>query len=77
MDESTLSRNVERMCARGWLRLECDGDRRSHLIEVTDKGHALLRKSLPAWQRAQEKVSQRLGAETVATLKAALNKLSA
>ena len=22
MDESTLSRNVERMCAKGWLRLE-------------------------------------------------------
>ena len=31
MDESTLSRNVARMCARGWLRLEPgDGDRRSH-----------------------------------------------
>ena len=25
MDESTLSRNVERMCARGWLRLKPDG----------------------------------------------------
>src|SRR5260221_1844112 len=34
MDESTLSRNVERMRARGWLRLEQGGDRRSHLIEV-------------------------------------------
>jgi len=40
MDESTLSRNVERMCARGWLRLERGEDRRSHLIEVTDKGRA-------------------------------------
>ena len=49
MDESTLSRNVERMCARGWLRLVPDKDRRSHLIEVTDKGHALIRKCLPAW----------------------------
>src|ERR1700746_3820483 len=38
LDESTLSRNVERMCARGWLRLERNEDRRSHLIEVTDKG---------------------------------------
>jgi hypothetical protein len=25
-------RNVERMCARGWLRLEPDNYRRSHLI---------------------------------------------
>src|SRR5271169_4220905 len=38
MDESTVSRNVARMRARGWLRLERNDDRRSHLIEVTDKG---------------------------------------
>jgi DNA-binding MarR family transcriptional regulator len=77
MDESTLSRNVERMCARGWLRLERDADRRSHMIEVTDKGQTLLRKCLPAWQRAQENVSQRLGVDNVAALRAALRTLSA
>src|SRR6266481_2083837 len=76
MDESTLSRNVERMCARGWLRLERNEDRRSHLIEVTDKGRALVRKCLPAWQQAQEEVSQRIGADTVAALRSALRKLS-
>src|SRR6202051_1296613 len=77
MDESTLSRNVERMCARGWLRLEGDEDRRSHLIEVTDKGLALIRKCRPAWQKAQAEVSQRLGTDTVAELRSALRKLSA
>jgi DNA-binding MarR family transcriptional regulator len=77
MDESTLSRNVERMCARGWLRLKRDQDRRSHLIAVTDKGKTLLRKSLPAWQQAQDEVSQRLGAVTVNALRYALRKLSA
>jgi len=77
MDESTLSRNVERMCARGWLRLVRDSDRRSHLIEVTDNGQALIRKSLPAWQKAQAEVSERLGTGTVAELRSALRKLSA
>jgi len=77
MDESTLSRNVERMCARGWLRLEQNEDRRSHLIEVTDKGRVLIRKCLPAWQQAQDEVSQRIGADTVAALRSALRKLSA
>src|SRR5712675_1742909 len=77
MDESTLSRNVERMCAKGWLRLEPDADRRSHLIEVTDKGQALIRKCLPAWQKAQAEVSRRLGSDTVAELRSALRKLSA
>jgi DNA-binding MarR family transcriptional regulator len=77
MDESTLSRNVERMCARGWLRLVPDADRRSHLIEVTDEGQALIRKSLPAWQKAQAEVSRRLGTDTVAQLRYALRRLCA
>jgi len=77
LGESTLSRNVERMCARGWLRLVQDADRRSHLIEVTDKGQALIRKCLPGWQKAQAEVSRRLGTDTVAELKSALRKLSA
>src|ERR1700687_5597546 len=77
MDESTLSRNVERMCARGWLRLERKEDRRSHLIEVTDKGQALIRKCLPAWRQAQAEVSKRLGTSTLAELRSALRKLSA
>ena len=77
MDESTVSRNVERMCARGWLRLERESDRRSHLIEVTDKGQALIRKCLPAWREAQAEVSKRLGTGTVAELRSALRKLNA
>jgi DNA-binding MarR family transcriptional regulator len=75
MDESTVSRNVERMCARGWLRLTPEEDRRSHLIEVTDKGRALIRKCLPAWQQAQEEIIKRLGTESVAALRSALHKL--
>jgi DNA-binding MarR family transcriptional regulator len=77
MDESTVSRNVERMCARGWLKLERNEDRRSHAIEVTDKGQALIRKCLPAWRQAQAEVSERLGTGTVAELRSALRKLSA
>ena len=75
MDESTLSRNVERMCVKGWLRLEPDNDRRSHLIRVTDKGLALIRKGYPAWQKAQEEVSRRLGADNLAALRSVLRKL--
>ena len=75
MDESTLSRNVERMCAKGWLRLEPEEDRRSHLITVTEKGLGLIRKGYPAWQKAQEEVHRRLGSENVAALKSVLRKL--
>src|SRR5271168_937490 len=77
LDESTLSRNVERMCARGWLRLKAGDDRRSHLIEVTDQGRALIRGALPAWQQAQEKVADWLVADSIAQLRAALRRLPA
>jgi DNA-binding MarR family transcriptional regulator len=69
MDESTLSRNVERMCNKGWLGLEPGEDRRSHVIKVTDKGRALIRKAYPAWQKAQDDVSRRVGADSIAALK--------
>jgi DNA-binding MarR family transcriptional regulator len=75
MDESTLSRNVERMCNKGWLGLEPGEDRRSHVIKVTDKGRALIRKAYPAWQKAQDDVSRRLGADSIAALKSVLRKL--
>ncbi len=76
MDESTLSRNVARMCERGWLRLEPgDDDRRSHEITLTEKGMALLEKSFPAWQRAQRQVTERLGPDGVAALKSIRKKL--
>jgi DNA-binding MarR family transcriptional regulator len=75
MDESTLSRNVERMCARGWLRLEADADGRSHQIAVTDKGLALIRKGYPAWQKAQDEVVRRFGEESVAALRSVASKL--
>jgi len=76
MDESTLSRNVARMCARGWLQLEPGkDDRRSHQITVTEIGKALLRKSYPAWQQAQSQVANKLGPDGVIALKSVVKKL--
>jgi DNA-binding MarR family transcriptional regulator len=77
LDESTLSRNVERMRAKGWLRLKSEGDRRSHAIELTEKGEALLRKCLPMWRRVQDDVAKRLGTESVAALRSAVRRLPA
>jgi DNA-binding MarR family transcriptional regulator len=75
MDESTVSRNVERMCAKGWLRLIAERDGRSHLIAITEKGMALVRTSYPAWQHAQDEVARRLGAESIAALRSVARKL--
>lgn len=76
MDESTLSRNVDRMCARGWLRLEAgDDDRRSHRILITSQGAALLKRAYSSWLKAQSEVTRQLGPEGVSALKSVIDKL--
>jgi DNA-binding MarR family transcriptional regulator len=75
MDESTLSRNVDRMCAKGWLKLKPDEDRRGHLITLTERGNDLIRIATRAWEKGQQETERQLGAESIAALKSAVRKL--
>jgi DNA-binding MarR family transcriptional regulator len=61
LDVSTLSRNVERMKARGWLEVVPDDDGRSQPFRLTPQGRRLLDKAVPAWGEAQQQVKQVLG----------------
>jgi DNA-binding MarR family transcriptional regulator len=61
LETSTLSRNVDRMRARGWLDAVPTADGRAHLLRVTPRGRRLLREAHPAWCRAQERASELLG----------------
>jgi DNA-binding MarR family transcriptional regulator len=61
LDVSTLSRNVERMKARGWLEVVPDQDRRSQPFRLTPLGRKLLERAVPAWSEAQEQVKKVLG----------------
>lgn len=72
MDTSTLSRNVERMMANGWLEVVPDEDGRSQPFRITPKGAALLEKAVPAWRQAQKKAATILGEQGVAALNQAV-----
>src|SRR5215213_10881689 len=61
LDVSTLSRNVERMKARGWLQVVPDEDGRSQPFRLTPRGRKLLEKAVPAWGDAQRRVKAVLG----------------
>lgn len=61
LDISTLSRNVERMKARGWLEVVPDDDGRSQPFRLTSQGRKLLKKAIPAWSEAQQQVKKVLG----------------
>src|SRR6476469_10476598 len=49
LDVSTLSRNVERMKARGWLEVVANEDGRSQPFQLTAQGRKLLETAIPAW----------------------------
>ena len=72
LDVSTLSRNVERMKARGWLEVIPDEDGRSQPFELTPQGRKLLEKAVPAWSEAQSRVKKVLGEEFVEQLNRAV-----
>jgi DNA-binding MarR family transcriptional regulator len=61
LDVSTLSRNVERMRAKGWLEILGDDDGRAHPFQLTAKGRNLLRRAYPAWKKAQARSAAVLG----------------
>jgi DNA-binding MarR family transcriptional regulator len=76
LDVSTLSRNVERMRARGWLEVVPDEDGRSQPFRLTPKGRKLLEKAVPAWSLAQQQVKKVLGDGFVEQLNQAMKRVS-
>jgi DNA-binding MarR family transcriptional regulator len=61
LDKSTLSRDLDRLLDRGWVRAT-PGVGRSQVLEATPAGRAVIRKVLPAWEEAQARVRGVLGA---------------
>ena len=61
MEKCTLSRNVQRMRARGWLEAIPTEDRRTSELRASDRGLRLLRDVHPAWNRAQQRARAMLG----------------
>src|ERR1044071_2669134 len=76
LDVSTLSRNVERMKARGWLEVVPDEDGRSQPFQLTPRGRKLLEKAVPAWNEAQQEVKSVLGDGFVHQLNRAVKRVS-
>jgi DNA-binding MarR family transcriptional regulator len=75
LDVSTLSRNVERMKARGWLEVVPDEDGRLQPFRLTPQGRKLLGKAVPAWSEAQQQVKKVLGDGFVEQLNQAMKRV--
>ncbi|MBI4828404.1 MAG: winged helix-turn-helix transcriptional regulator [Nitrospinae bacterium] len=77
LDPSTLSRNLERLQARGLITQRPGTDRRSRLLWVTRKGADTLAEALPLWRGAQSEVEKALGRATAVSVKAVGDRLLA
>ena len=75
LDASTLSRNVERMRAHGWLEVVPEEDARAQPFRLTPQGKRLIEKAVPAWEKAQRQASELLGSEGIALLDQAAKKV--
>jgi DNA-binding MarR family transcriptional regulator len=75
LDTSTLSRNVERMQAKGWLEVVPGEDARRQPFCLTARGRKLLDRAVPAWEQAQRDATKVLGKKGVALLKDAAGRL--
>ena len=69
LDDSTLSRNLERMRAHGWLEEVPADDARVHSFRLTQAGRVLLDKAIPVWTKAQAEARRLLGDAGVRALR--------
>lgn len=75
LDTSTLSRNVERMRAKGWLEVVPAEDAREQPFRLTAQGKRLLERAVPAWEKAQQQAGDLLGEDGVALLARTASKM--
>jgi DNA-binding MarR family transcriptional regulator len=75
LDTSTLSRNVERMRAKGWLEVVPAEDARTQPFRLTAQGKRLLERAVPAWEQGQQQAEELLGDDGIALLNKAASKL--
>lgn len=61
LEKSTVTRNLERMVAHGWIRSTPGADRNRLRLEVQPSGRALLARVLPSWKSAQERARRQVG----------------
>jgi DNA-binding MarR family transcriptional regulator len=75
IEKSTLSRDLERMEQRRWIKIEEEG--RTRRLSLTAEGRRLLERAMPAWERAQAEVEELLGPGTIEALRSAATRIRA
>ena len=73
MEKSTLSRNVDRMRTRNWLKVSEGDSGRKQILEIAPAGRRLIEKALPFWKKAQAQTEALLGQRGARSIHRAAN----
>ena len=68
LDASTLSRNVDRMLANGWLEVVAEADGRTQPVRLTPQGRKLIARATPGWEAGQRRARALFGDDGLALL---------
>jgi DNA-binding MarR family transcriptional regulator len=77
LDRTTLARNLTPLERDGLIELRAVAtDKRVTEVTLTRQGRAAIARARPQWERAQQQVSQKIGAERVRMLRVLAEELS-
>jgi DNA-binding MarR family transcriptional regulator len=68
LDDSTLTRNMQPLVAKGWLVIGKGSDARSRLVNITAAGRAQRAEGQRHWKQAQLALNAKLGTKFLAEL---------
>lgn len=63
MDGTTLTRNLQPLLKKEWIRIDRDDDQRVRLISMTPSGEHTFDQAVPLWRDVQSKFADGLGEE--------------
>ena len=72
-ERTTLTRNLALIEAESWVQIRpAVEDARSRVLTVTDKGRAVVAEAFPAWRKAQDLITEAIGADGASALRGLL-----
>ena len=75
IDPTTLARNLKPLERERLVEISPGADRRTRMVNITEKGREALLKAIPLWEQAQAWVIERLGEDHWKTMLADWNEL--
>jgi DNA-binding MarR family transcriptional regulator len=77
LDSTTLTRMLELLKKRGWVRSKEGDDRRVRIFRLTTAGREKLQQSMRHWKRAQDRLQTALGEKVMGQLGGLLAEIAA